>query len=99
MNTNVCVFLNELTAFFEEKYLLFKNLPIVGDSNNSMLLLNDASSNWIFMHELTANYCAYSQKWWKFGAVITYEEVDISEPRVSFVTNSDHWVLRFDFLQ
>ena len=37
----VCI--RELTSFIEEKVLLFKNLLIVGDSNISMLLSNDAS--------------------------------------------------------
>ena len=41
-NTNVRVFLSELTSFIEEKVLLFKNSLIVGDINISMLLSNDA---------------------------------------------------------
>ena len=46
-NTNVRVFLSELTSFSEEKAFLFKKILIVGDIKISMLLSNDASKNWI----------------------------------------------------
>ena len=44
-NTNVRVFISELTSFFEEEALLFKKIIIVGDIIISVLLSNDASSN------------------------------------------------------
>ena len=47
-NTNVRVFISELTSVFERKRCSLKKNIIVGDINISMLLSNGASKNWIF---------------------------------------------------
>ena len=103
-NTNVRVFISELTSsFIEEKALLFKNLLIVGDINISMLLSNDASRNWIsFLDEfgLQQQVTVPTLKNGGFlDQVITSEEVEVSEPLVSSVKSSDHGVVHFDLLQ
>ena len=101
-NTNVRVFLSELTSFFEEKELLFKKLLIVDDIYISMLLSNDALRNWIFLDEIGLQQ-QVTVRTHKSGGildqVITSEEVEKSEPLVNYITSSDHWVVHFDFLQ
>ena len=100
-NINVRVFISELTSFFEKA--LFKKVVIIGEINISMLILNDASRNWIsFLDEfgLQQQVTVLTHK--KSGIlnqVITSEKVEVSEPLVNFVTSSDHGVVHSDLLQ
>ena len=102
-DTNVLVFISELTSFINEKVLLFKNLIIVGDINISMLLSNDASRNWnSFLDEFVLKQQVTVPTHKSGGIlehVITSEEVEVSDPLVIFVTSSDHGVVHFDLLQ
>ena len=100
-NTNVRVFINELTTFFE-KALLFKNLLTLGNINISMLLSNNASSNWIsFLDEfsLQKQVTVLTHKSGILDQVSSSQELEVSEPLVTFVTSSDHGVVHIDLLQ
>ena len=100
-NTNVRVFLSELTSFFEEKELLFKKLLIVGDINISMLLSSDASRNWISFLDEFGLQQQVTVPAHKIGGIldqITFEEVEVSELLVNFIS-SDLGVVHFDLLQ
>ena len=83
--------------------LLFKNLLIEGHINISMLLSNDATRNWTsFLDEfgLQKQVTVPTHKGGRIlDQVITSEEVEVSEPLVSFITSSDHGVFHFDLLQ
>ena len=102
-NTNIRVFISELTSSIEQKVLLFKNLLIVDDFNISMLLSNDASRNWISVLDEFGLQQQVALPTHKSGGIFdqvtTSEEVEVSEPLVSFVISSNHRVVHFDFLQ
>ena len=97
------MFISDLTSCIEEKALLFEKLLIVGDINVSMLLSNDSSRNWCsFLDEFGLQQQVTVPTHKSGGSVdqvITSEEVEVSEPLVSFVTSSDHGVAHFDLLQ
>ena len=102
-NTNVRVFISELTLFIEEKVLLFKFFFMVGDINISMLLSNNASRiriSFLLDFGLQQQVSVPTHKsGGNLDQVFTSEEVAVSEPLVSFVTSSDHEIVHFDHLQ
>ena len=91
-NTNVRVFINELTSFFEKA--LFKNFFLC----YQMIVkkLDFSLDEFGLQQHITVptHKCGGI-----VDLVITSEEVEVSEPLVNFGTNSDHGFMHFDFFQ